>query len=254
MAAHFDTCPKCHHRRQPGETAEPGTCPACGLVFAKWVVRDSFVPRKSHEAGRGETPPRSMLAERLLDAPRPLSSMAFWGRALLLVFFLIWGWRLAAMDLRTAEINRSFMHAIVLPFHEAGHVIFMPFGEFMSIAGGSLFQLLMPLCVGAALLIRNRDPYGAALGLWWCGASLVDLAPYIYDAADPIMLLLGGHTGEDGPHDWIYLLEAFGKIAHSPSYGLAAQRIGIALMLAGLVWAGAVLLRQRAKPIPNDAG
>ena len=40
----FSTCPKCAHARTPEETADPGICPACGLVFAKWAARDSFVP------------------------------------------------------------------------------------------------------------------------------------------------------------------------------------------------------------------
>ena len=32
-----------------------------------------------------------------------------------------------------------------LLIHEAGHIVFRPFGEFMMIAGGSLFQVIMPL-------------------------------------------------------------------------------------------------------------
>ena len=31
-----------------------------------------------------------------------------------------------------------------LVIHEAGHLIFSPLGEFMMIAGGSLFQVIMP--------------------------------------------------------------------------------------------------------------
>ena len=34
-------------------------------------------------------------------------------------------------------------------------------------------------------------------------------------AALAVAILLGGSTGEDGPHDWIYLLGVFGKIAQS---------------------------------------
>jgi hypothetical protein len=46
-------------------------------------------------------------------------------------------------------------------------------------------------------------------------ASILDLAPYIYDARDPQLILLGGHTGEDGHHDWIYLLETFDRLQYS---------------------------------------
>jgi hypothetical protein len=32
-----------------------------------------------------------------------------------------------------------------LVIHEAGHVVFRPFGEFLMIAGGSLFQVIVPV-------------------------------------------------------------------------------------------------------------
>ena len=34
---------------------------------------------------------------------------------------------------------------LTILFHEFGHVFFRPFGEFMTILGGSLFQVLLPL-------------------------------------------------------------------------------------------------------------
>ncbi|HMS10999.1 MAG TPA: hypothetical protein PKE66_16045, partial [Pyrinomonadaceae bacterium] len=33
----------------------------------------------------------------------------------------------------------SFLDLVDLPIHETGHLLFRPFGEFMMIAGGSLF-------------------------------------------------------------------------------------------------------------------
>jgi len=39
-----------------------------------------------------------------------------------------------------------FIDGVNLLIHEAGHIIFMPFGEFISIAGGSLFQLIVQRC------------------------------------------------------------------------------------------------------------
>lgn len=54
-----------------------------------------------------------------------------------------------------------------LVIHEAGHLIFSPFGEFMMIAGGSLFQVIMPaLFVG--YFLYHRKYYSAALVLF-CG-------------------------------------------------------------------------------------
>jgi hypothetical protein len=159
------------------------------------------------------------------------------------VLFLAWSVALARVDYRDGDQAFSFMHAIVLVIHEAGHVLFMPFGQFMTVLGGSLFQVLLPLIVAATLLWQNRDPFGAALGVWWCGAALLDLAPYIYDAADPKLMLLGGHTGADGPHDWIYLLGVFRRVPQSPFYGGLAHTLGVLVMVLGLAWAGRVLWR-----------
>ena len=83
------------------------------------------------------------------------------------------------MDHRDGEIAGSFIHSVNLVFHEAGHVLFRPFGDFMTVLGGSLLQLLVPLVVAAALLLKNRDPFGASIGVWWLGQSFKDLAPYI---------------------------------------------------------------------------
>jgi len=244
MATSFQTCPKCGHTRRPEETAAPELCPACGLYFSKWATRESFVPADHRPVAAEYQEPawRAELRQRLTHVPE-LPPASIYGRAALLLLFFVWGIRLASMDYRSGEMGNSFMHAILLPIHEAGHILFMPFGEFMTILGGSLFQLLLPLIAAATVLWQNRDTFGAALGVWWCGVSLMDLAAYIYDAKNPQLILLGGHTGEEGPHDWIYLLGVFGKVQQSPTYGFVSHKMGLLLMLAAVFWAATVLWR-----------
>jgi len=65
---------------------------------------------------------------------------------------------------------------------------------------------------------------------------MVDLAPYVWDALNPQMMLLGGHTGEDGPHDWIYLLERFGALRRAHGLGVAVHHMGVLMMIAGVGW------------------
>jgi hypothetical protein len=249
MALTFKFCPKCGHVRRPGETDAPERCPACGLFFAKWATRSSFKPTRSDDAGSEETVSTwrtallGGLRERLAHVPENAGALHVYSRAAMLILFTVWGVRIALMDYQTGEIGASFMHAILLPSHEAGHIFLIPFGHFLTILGGSLFQVVFPLIVGCAVLWQNRDPFGAALGVWWCGASLVDLAPYIYDAKNPQLVLLGGSTGEDGPHDWIYLLGVFGKISQSQGYGFLVHKLGVLVMALALVWAGKVLWR-----------
>jgi len=175
--------------------------------------------------------------------PDPLD---FYGRLGALVLVAVWGFRLASMDYRGGELAGSFMHNIVLPIHEAGHVFFRPLGEFMMMLGGSFFQVALPLAIGVAFLVRQRDAFGAAICLWWAGASLVDLSPYIWDALDPQLVLLGGRTGAEGPHDWIYILGKLHAISHAHGIGAAAHHLGVIAMLAGIVWGAWALRKMRA--------
>jgi hypothetical protein len=137
----------------------------------------------------------------LLQPLEEINPVSFYGRCAGLVLLAVWSWYLIGYDYRIAEINLSFMHDILLPIHEAGHVLFRPFGEFMTILGGSLFQVMAPLGIGVAFIWKNSDNFGGAMGFWLGGASLVDVSPYVYDALHPYMTLLGGHTGADGPRD-----------------------------------------------------
>lgn len=185
------------------------------------------------------------LISSLFQPMEKLDSISFYGRGGLLLMLALWSWFLFGYDYRDGEIGGSFMHNILLPIHEAGHVFFSPLGEFMMFLGGSLLQLGLPFAIGVAFIVKNRDNFGAAIGMWWASVSLVDLSPYIYDALHPQLTLLGGRTGEDGPHDWIYLLSVVGQLRNAHFWGGFAHFCGGLLMFAALVWAAVVLWRSR---------
>lgn len=185
--------------------------------------------------------------EEVLAAARAekKDSLGHWGRLLFLAGIVFWGVRIAANDFRGIDVYDSFMHSVLLPIHEAGHVFLMPFGEFLTVLGGSLFQVALPLGIGLAFLLRQRDPFGAAVCLWWAGAAIVDLAPYVWDALDPQLMLVSGRTGEEGGHDWIYLLEHFGVRHRAHAIGTLTHRLGCLVMIAGAAWGGWLTWRQR---------
>lgn len=247
----YPRCPKCGH--QPAAPMpEDGQCPACGVYFRKWQATQAALaageplPGSASRQAAADEPARwRVILDELLKPLAALSLTAFYGRCAALLFIALWGLRLIAMDYRDGEIGDSFMHNIVLPIHEAGHVFLMPFGEFMTILGGSFFQVALPSAIGVAFVLKNRDNFGAAVCLWWAGASLLDLAPYVYDALQPQLIMLGGHTGEDGPHDWIYLLNRLGQLQHARFWGFFVHKLGAVVMIGALSWGATVLWRQR---------
>ncbi len=168
-------------------------------------------------------------------------------RAVLLLVLVLWTLSFLRHGLDAARLMGSFLHLVNLPFHEAGHVLLIPFGRFLTVLGGSLFQVLVPVVCGAVFLLKNREPYAAAVTAWWAGQSLMDLAPYIADARALQLPLLGGHTGaEVEGHDWEYLLQTLGLLEQDVVLGRLTFALGALVMLGAIAWAAAVLWRQHA--------
>jgi hypothetical protein len=143
--------------------------------------------------------------------------------------------------------GKSFLHLINLPFHEAGHVFFRPLGAFMTSLGGTLGQLLMPLIALLVLLLKTRDPFGAAVALWWLGENFLDIAPYINDARAGQLPLIGGNYGHSSPygfHDWEYILTETGLLHLDQQLAQASHTLGALIMLLALGWGAAVVYQR----------
>ena len=149
----------------------------------------------------------------------------------------------------TIESNtagNSFLHLANLPFHEAGHILFRPFGAFITSLGGTLGQLLMPLICMVVLLFKTCDPFGASVALWWLGENFLDIAPYINDARAGQLPLLGGNFGYSAPygfHDWQYLLTESGLLHYDHVLANVAFATGSVIMLLALLWGGLWLVK-----------
>jgi hypothetical protein len=235
----------------PDDAAACVRCPACGLVFAKYLQAQQGRPARAAAPEPGGEPAgdRPALFARLLYVPARVGNVNFYGRCIAYAFCFIWGWRLYAMDLAAADIMDSFMHLIVLPIHEAGHLLFIPFGRFMTVLGGSLFQVLLPLVLMASFMFgfggSRRDNFAASLMLWWAAVSIIDVAPYIWDAYDPKMMLLGGKTGaESDGHDWQNILGDLGLIRRAHLIAGIAHALGLVVMLVAWAWGAALLYFQ----------
>ena len=252
----YVSCPKCRYSPLPADQSLPAVCPACGLVFAKYTQIQTHARETASDIVNGGNRGAAIntainqdgwlekFASLIFHVPDRVDRTRFWARVALLALFTLWGMRLIAMDFRDGEMASSFLHGPLLVFHEAGHVIFRLFGEFVMYLGGTLGQLLMPAILAGALLLANRDPFGASIGLWLLGVSFLDVAPYVYDALVPQLMLLSGTTGEEGGHDWIYLLKAMGLLTKARGIGWFVHKLGAAIVLLSMAWGGFVLWKQ----------
>jgi len=166
-----------------------------------------------------------------------------WTRLALVTGLAIWTIQFGRTPL-SPDINASFLHLPDLVFHEAGHIIFSPFGRFMTVLGGSLLQFLIPV-IAAIAFLRQEEKFGAAICGWWAGQNLVDLAPYIADARRLRMVLLGGRTGaEVEGHDWEYILTQLGLLHFDARLGMTAYALGMIMMVGSLAFAVRMVLRK----------
>ncbi len=138
----------------------------------------------------------------------------------------------------TLGINPEIMHAWIhgpnLIFHEAGHVVFAFFWDFIRILGGSLMQCLVPAVLTWVFLLKEWDTYAASLTLWWLGQNLMDVALYISDASARSLPLIGGMS-EDA-HDWGNLLTMTGLLQYDHLFATLVHTLGVIIMLGALLW------------------
>lgn len=129
---------------------------------------------------------------------------------------------------RFADVERwDLLDDVNLAIHEAGHLVFQPFGDHMQFAGGSIFQVLVPL-VFAGYFVARRQRYSASVVLAWGAASLLNVARYVADARVQELPLLGG---ENAIHDWWYLLTEWGMLARDREIANGVRGAGALLFV-----------------------
>lgn len=164
-------CPKCGYLQPPATE-----CRACGIIFAR--IKESPDHQQSYnDSGQQTSAADPATFRQLLLTPQHRGGLALLVTASLWMAMLGYGGYLVCAGVTNNAAGESILHLVNLPFHEAGHVLFRPFGQFMTSLGGTLGQLLVPIVCSVALLFQQRDPFGAALCLWWLGENLLDIAP-----------------------------------------------------------------------------
>ena len=248
----INICPKCRYQRQAiDHNIHPDICPNCGIVYSKFIAKQ-VQENLPHDSGfsadvqieiEESVTLRQQLIAAFIYVPERIDAGAFWTRVACLIAFTIWGGYFITAGVDWEKIGSSFMHLINLPFHEFGHILFMPLGEFMMILGGSLFQVLLPLILMCVFVFKQHDTFAGSIMLWWCGQSFIDVSPYIADAQYRALPLVGG--GGEESHDWGNLLTMMNALDSTQTVANCSFGVGAILMVTALVWGGLILKAQQ---------
>ena len=187
-------------------------------------------------------------SRRILFVDEKVNLFKFLSQCLLYFALVVWGLSFFEKTDFSEDpfgSTNSILHNANLVFHEGGHLIFMPFGRFLHIFGGTLFQCLIPVLVMGQFL-RQKDTFSASVGLWWFAQNLLDVAPYIYDAWDQKLPLLGGGTGADQPgsHDWNNLLKMTNSLQYYSEISGFVVFLGKFVFLCSFLWGGFILYKK----------
>jgi hypothetical protein len=147
--------------------------------------------------------------------------------AVLLTIYFAW----IAYD----PMQGSFLDNVDLPIHETGHLIFRLLGEFIGVAGGSLFQVIFPAAF-VGYFLWQRSFYSAGIVLFWVGQSILNVWVYASDAVVMQLVLTSGLTGSEGSfHDWNYLLTATGLIGSTKTVAGIIRFLGTSTIIIASV-------------------
>ena len=237
-----EICPKCSSQL----SAPAESCPRCGVIFARMAAVESQRNMPRQPVSRGP------VLDMLLYVKEGENSLILGFKIAFLAVLVLYGFKLIFTPILAFPHGNWWMHAVNLVFHEAGHVFFSPFGRFIHVLGGTLGQLLIPAIVLGSFLWK-RDIFGAVVGTWWFGESLLDIAPYANDARAGELMLLGGVTGSEVEdyHDWEVMLTKLGMMQYDHAIAKTFFTIGSLIMIAAMLWGAWILwqewqLRERA--------
>ncbi len=125
-----------------------------------------------------------------------------------------------------------FIDYINLIFHESGHIIFYPFGEFIGALGGTLMQIIIPL-IFIIYFYKRKDKFSASIISFWLGQNFFNIYIYIKDAIVMELPLLGGDSVF---HDWNYILSKLNILKYTENISYIFYIIGIIILIYAFVF------------------
>jgi hypothetical protein len=138
-----------------------------------------------------------------------------------------------------------FLDYVNLIIHEGGHFLFSWFGYTITILGGTLGELLVPLLC-AIYFFWQREATGFAFCSFWFFENFPYIGTYMADARSASLPLVGSEES-----DWTILFSQWGLLAQDQKFGGFMRTLGYLGMLATMAWL-AYRLRQDAAAKPHS--
>ena len=132
-----------------------------------------------------------------------------------------------------AAFNHSgflFPDYVNLINHEGGHFFFSWFGNTITILGGTLGELIVPLLFGL-YFFRQREPTAVAFCSFWFFENFLYIGTYMADARALALPLVGS-----GDHDWGILFGQWDLLRQDQRIGGFTRALGWLGMLATIGW------------------
>jgi len=117
-----------------------------------------------------------------------------------------------------------------LAFHEAGHPLFSLISHRLTVYGGTLMQLLLPLVVLVSFY-RQRATFSCAFAVLWLGENLFNIAVYMADARVQLLPLVG-----NGEHDWTEIFSRWEVLQWDTGIAGLVRLLGWLLIFAAGMW------------------
>jgi hypothetical protein len=118
--------------------------------------------------------------------------------------FLLWFVYVLAKHLRD-PLYSSILGPLNLGIHELGHLLFSFLGQTLAVAGGTIFQLFIPI-FAVFNFYRQKDFFAIALSFGWLSTNLFGVATYAADARRLELPLVTPFGSDNAVHDWEFLL------------------------------------------------
>jgi hypothetical protein len=170
----------------------PKTCPVCKHESIDYDDRFVFCTNC--------TAYRSKIAWYKRPVVWALQRTGWWWRLIIVAIFFVFLWQNWHDPWFAVKRLDNPFSALDMGIHELGHALFQFFGEFMHIAGGSLFQCLFPIITFFGFL-QIRYYFAAAMCFCWLGLNFFDVATYAADAQARLLPVATGLAGLGLPHD-----------------------------------------------------